>query len=259
MPAKPGLASSTRVRSPRRHSSPKCSPTHKIPELRDSSSRTYPARVSPWKCSCPAKSDTAPDRDRISTAERPLLQFALCARTEPDMPLNCGTPPELVVHSVPHTYAPTNGTRVVPADAPTPQQRRASTPALPRRSCQNRRRGTWIGVIRNGRAANRTNEMASGSADQTATRQGAPVLLQVMSRVTPGRMKRCGQNLQEGTEMQVGSRPWTSCRHCPHPLGRTTGHITAAPTPQKAANDTKSLREIPTQVMSSERHRDMNR
>jgi hypothetical protein len=62
-----------------------------------------------------------------------------------------------------------------PSTAPSPQPRQASTPGLPRRSYQNRRRRPWIRVIRTERAADRTNEMASWAADQTVTRRAKPI------------------------------------------------------------------------------------
>jgi len=51
---------------------------------------------------------------------------------------------------------------LLPSTAPSPRPRQASTPGLPRRSCQNHLRRTWIHVIRNGRAAERTKEWPVG-------------------------------------------------------------------------------------------------
>jgi hypothetical protein len=58
-----------------------------IPELRDRLIADMPGLDLPMEMLLFGKSDTAPDWDRIDTAERQLLQFTLCAHAGSDRPL----------------------------------------------------------------------------------------------------------------------------------------------------------------------------
>lgn len=148
----------------------------------------------------------------------------------------------------PHPRTPTQrrtpATSSQPSTAPSPRPRQASTPGLPRNSCQNRRRRTWIRIVRNGRAAERTHEMASWSADKNRhDARDTECPGHVAGNVRTHEVG-AGRTYRNGRKWKVNNRPWMSMWTTSTPLWQDKRPHSRSPRLQDGAKIAKGSQEI---------------